>query len=68
MPIIVKVDDWEKLETLKEELANVYKHAGYMASADIVKSYLERRVNQLQDKIELDERTKGSYKHEYNGD
>ena len=57
MSIIVKVDDWEKLLTLQEELENVYKHAGYMASADIVKSYLERRVNQLQDKISLDERT-----------
>jgi hypothetical protein len=39
-----------------------------MASADVVKSYLERRVSQLQDKLELEERTKGSYKHEYNGD
>ena len=55
----VEVNDYHKLETLKQELANVYKHAGYMASADVVKSYLERRVNQLQDKIELEERTNG---------
>ena len=55
----VEVNDYHKLETLKQELSNVYKHAGYMASADVVKSYLERRVNQLQDKIELEERTNG---------
>ena len=64
----VEVNDYQILQTLKLELANVYKHAGYMASADVVKRYLERRVTQLQDKLELEERTKGSYKHEYNGD
>ena len=64
----VEVNDYQILQTLKQELANVYKHAGYMSSAVVVKSYLERRVNQLQDKLELEERTKGSYKHEYNGD
>ena len=64
----VEVNDYQILQTLKLELTNVYKHAGYMASADVVKSYLERRVSQLQDKLELEERTKGSYKHEYNGD
>ncbi len=55
----VEVNDYHKLETLKQELASVYKHAGYMASADVVKRYLERRVTQLQDKLELEERTNG---------
>ena len=36
---------------LQEELKNVNTHSGYMASADVVRSYLEKRIFQLDREI-----------------
>ena len=40
-------------EVLKAELKEVYTHAGYMASAEGVKSYLEKRLFALEREISL---------------
>ena len=40
-------------EVLKAELKDVYKHAGYMASAEGVKTYLEKRLFALERDINL---------------
>ena len=44
-----------KLDILQEELEKCQKQAGYMASADVVRSYLEKRVDQLEREVRLAE-------------
>ena len=51
---IANVDDTVRLDVIKEELANCQALGGYMASASVVKSYLEKRAFQLENKIRLD--------------
>jgi len=36
---------------LEQELKDVNKHSGYMASSDVVRSYLEKRLFQLENEI-----------------
>ena len=40
-----------KLEVLKEELANCQALSGYMASANVVQKYLEKRVFTLEQDV-----------------
>ena len=42
-----------KLEVLKEELANCQALSGYMASANVVQKYLEKRVFTLEQDVKL---------------
>jgi hypothetical protein len=49
-----------KLEILEEELENCQAHAGYMASASIVQSYLEKRVFALKNKVKYEEKAEES--------
>jgi hypothetical protein len=42
-----------KLEILEEELENCQALSGYMASANIVQSYLEKRVFALEQEVNL---------------
>ena len=50
-----------KLDILQEELEKCQKQAGYMASADIVRSYLERRVDALEREVRLAEIQANAY-------
>ena len=46
-----------KLEVLKEELGNCLSLSGYMASANVVQKYLEKRVFTLEQDVKLKERS-----------
>ena len=50
-----------KLSVIKEELSVCRQQAGYMASADIVRSYLERRVDALEREVRLAEIQANAY-------
>ena len=50
-----------KLDVLKEELSNVQKSAGYMASADVVRRFLEKRIFQLEREVRLAEIQANAY-------
>lgn len=45
------MDNETRLEVIKEELSVCQKMAGYMASADVVRSYLEKRMFQLERQV-----------------
>ena len=45
-----------KLEVLQEELQNCQSLGGYMASANVVQSYLEKRVFALENKVRYEEK------------
>ena len=50
-----------KLSVIKEELSTCLQLAGYMASAEIVKNYLEKRVNVLEREVRLAEIQANAY-------
>ena len=50
-----------KLDVMKEELSNVQKSAGYMASADVVRRFLEKRIFQLEREVRLAEIQANAY-------
>ena len=50
-----------KLDVIKEELSNVQKSAGYMASADVVRRFLEKRIFQLEREVRLAEIQANAY-------
>ena len=50
-----------KLDVLKEELSNVQKTSGYMASADVVRRFLEKRIFQLEREVRLAEIQANAY-------
>ena len=50
-----------KLDVIKEELSNVHKSAGYMASADVVRRFLEKRIFQLEREVRLAEIQANAY-------
>ena len=50
-----------KLDVMKEELSNVQKSAGYMASADVVRRFLEKRIFQLEREVRLHEIQANAY-------
>ena len=45
-----------KLEVLQEELQNCQSLGGYMASANVVQSYLEKRVFALENEVRYEEK------------
>ncbi len=50
-----------KLDVLKEELSNVQKSAGYDASADVARRFLEKRIFQLEREVRLAEIQANAY-------
>jgi hypothetical protein len=44
----------ERLAVLKEELEKCERLSNYMASADVVRSYLEQRVNTLENLVKYE--------------
>tara|TARA_Y100001963_G_scaffold30096_1_gene41046 strand:- start:377 stop:553 length:177 start_codon:yes stop_codon:yes gene_type:complete len=44
----------ERLTVLKEELKKCERLSNYMASADVVRSYLEQRVNTLENLVKYE--------------
>ena len=50
-----------KLDVMKEELSNVQKSAGYDASADVARRFLEKRVFQLEREVRLAEIQANAY-------
>ena len=50
-----------KRDVMKEELSNVQKSAGYMASADVVRRFLEKRIFQLEREVRLAEIQANAY-------
>ena len=53
-----------KLEVLKEELCNCLSLSGYMASASIVQSYLEKRVFSLEQDNKIKELSENKIRDE----
>ena len=52
-----------KLEVMKEELGNCLSLSGYMASANVVQKYLEKRVFTLEQDVKPKERFESQVKY-----